>query len=63
MEFACNCINEKERINTLEIYYILDTENEEIFEKILFNTTLLTTSAKANGVLKETIEILEFIER
>ena len=51
------------KANTNLVGYVVEIENEEIFEKILFNTTLLTTSAKANGVLKETIEILEFIER
>lgn len=51
------------KADTNLVGYVVEIENEEIFEDILFNTTLLTSSMKVNGVLKETIEILEFIER
>jgi hypothetical protein len=50
------------KANTNLVGYIAEIKNEEIFEDILFNTTLLTTSMKVNGVLKETIEILELVE-
>ena len=48
--------------NSNLVGYVAEIENEEIFEKILFNTPLLSTSLKANGVLKDTVEILEFLE-
>jgi hypothetical protein len=50
------------KANTNLVGYIAEIKNEEIFEDILFNTTLLTTSMKVNGVLKETVEILELVE-
>ena len=49
------------KANTNLVGYIAEIKNEEIFEDILFNTTLLTTSMKVNGVLKETVEILELV--
>lgn len=50
------------KVNSNFVGYTAEIENEDLFEEILFNTTLLTTSLKVNGVLKETIEILELIQ-
>ena len=50
------------KANSNLVGYTAEIENEDLFEEILFNTTLLTTSLKVNGVLKETIEILELMQ-
>ncbi|WP_397601851.1 ATP-binding protein [Silvanigrella sp.] len=54
MKFACNCINEKERLNTLHNYFILDTENEEIFDDI----TLL-----ASSICKTSISLISLVDK
>ena len=49
--------------NTNLVGYIAEIKDEEIFEAILFNTSLLVSSLKINGVIKETVEILESVEK
>jgi hypothetical protein len=49
--------------NTNLVGYIAEIKDEEIFEEILFNTSLLVTSLKINGIIKETVEILESVEK
>jgi hypothetical protein len=49
--------------NTNLVGYIAEIKDEEIFEEILFNTSLLVSSLRINGVIKETVEILESVEK
>jgi len=48
--------------NSNLVGYVCNIPNNKFFEEIVQNTTLLSDSFKANGVLIETIEILELVE-
>ena len=48
--------------NSNLVGYVCNIPNNNFFEEIVQNTTLLSDSFKANGVLTETIEILELVE-
>jgi len=44
------------------IGFIADISDEDLFDSALKNTTFLSTSFKSNGVLMETLEILELVK-
>ena len=48
--------------NSSHIGFIAEIANEELFDEMLKNSTFLSTSFKSNGVLMETLEILELVE-
>ena len=47
--------------NTNLVGYVVEIPNEDVLKDILLNSTLISTRLKENGVLLETIEVLEAV--